>query len=269
MKESVPGPSAPVTTASLVEDLTTLGLQSGQTVLVHASLSALGWVCGGSAAVIDALQQVVGSNGTIVMPSHSPDNSEPSNWINPAVPEAWYEHIRSHRPPYRPDITPTRGIGVIPECFRNYPEVRRSAHPQLSFTAWGNDADFVTDDHELVNALGETSPLARVYDLDGDVLFLGTDYDTNTSLHLAEYRADIENGTEQQGAAVLENGERTWVEWEELAMSDRDFPECGAAFERERPGVVDRGRVGVADAKLFPQRAVVDFGVEWLEEHRE
>ena len=59
----------------------------------------------------------------------------------------------------------------------------------MSFAAWGKHAEFVTDGHSLDNGLGETSPLARVYDLDGYVLLLGVDYDSNTSFHLAEYRA--------------------------------------------------------------------------------
>jgi len=40
----------------------------------------------------------------------------------------------------------------------------------------------------------ENSPLARVYDRDGDVLLLGVGHDSNTSLHLAEHRADFPRG---------------------------------------------------------------------------
>lgn len=78
----------PVTVDSLAADLRDLGVEAGQTVLVHASLSALGWVCGGAPAVIDALQTVVGDDGTIAMPTHSPGNMDPSDMEHPPVPES-------------------------------------------------------------------------------------------------------------------------------------------------------------------------------------
>ncbi|MFB6154591.1 MAG: aminoglycoside N(3)-acetyltransferase [Haloferacaceae archaeon] len=270
MHETLPEDRSPepVTVDSLTGDLRALGVEAGATVLVHASLSALGWVCGGAPAVVDALQRVVGDDGTVVMPAHSPGNMEPSDMEHPPVPESWYETVRDQMPPYRPAVTPTRGMGAVAECFRCYPGVRRSDHPQHSFAAWGADADAVTADHALENSLGEESPLARVYDLGGEVLFLGTTHATNTSIHLAEYRADLDIGTATAAGAVLVDGEREWVEWEGLDVDDGDFPECGAAFERARPDAVATGAVGVADARRLDQRALVDFAVGWLESNR-
>jgi aminoglycoside 3-N-acetyltransferase len=259
----------PITVESMTSDLRALGVEAGQTVLVHGSLSSLGWVCGGAPAVVDALQRVVGEDGTIVMPTHSPGNMDPSNMENPPVPESWYDTIRDRMPPYRPAVTPTQGMGAIAECFRSCPDVRRSSHPQHSFAAWGADAGFVTDDHSLEYSLGEESPLARVYDLDGDVLFLGTTHATDTSLHLAEYRADLDGATVTRAGAVLVEGDREWVEWDDIDVDDGDFPACGTAFEREHPDAVETGSVGVGDAKLLSQRPLVDFAVEWFEANRQ
>jgi len=271
MSETLPADRSaePVTIASMTSDLRSLGLEAGETVLVHGSLSALGWVCGGAPAVVDALQRVVGEAGTIVMPTHSPGNRDPTNMNHPPVPESWYDTVREQHPPYRPAVTPTQGMGAIAECFRSCPGVRRSAHPQHSFAAWGADAEFVTEDHPYDDSLGEASPLARVYDLDGRVCFLGTDHATNTSLHLAEYRADLDLERTDHASAVLVDGERAWVEWTDLPIDDEDFPDCGAAFERERPAAVEAGSVGVGDATLLEQRALVDFAVEWFEANRE
>jgi aminoglycoside 3-N-acetyltransferase len=258
----------PVTVDSIETDLGALGVESGGTVLVHASLSELGWVCGGAPAVVDALQRVVGADGTVVMPAHSPGNMDPAQMGNPPVPESWYETVHEQIPPYRPDVTPTQGMGAVAECFRTCPDVLRSDHPQHSFAAWGADAAFVTDDHSLDYSLGEDSPLARVYDLAGDVLFLGTTHATNTSLHLAEYRADLALEVRPQAGAILVDGDRVWAEWEDLGFDDEDFPDCGAAFERERPDAVETGTVGVGDATLLDQPSIVDFAVEWFEANR-
>lgn len=261
--------SEPITVDSMTADLRDLGVEGGGTYLVHASLSALGWVCGGAPAVIDALQRVVGETGTIVMPTHSPGNMDPANMENPPVPESWYETIRGQMPPYRPAVTPTQGMGAIAECFRSCPGVSRSNHPQHSFAAWGAQAEFVTEGHSLDNSLGENSPLARVYDLEGDVCFLGTTHATNTSLHLAEYRASLDQETKTAASAVLVDGQREWVHWEDVEFDDEDFSNCGEAFERSRPGAIERETVGTADARRFSQQRLVDFATEYFEENRE
>ena len=259
----------PVTAGGIAADLDDLGVEPGDTVLVHASLSSLGWVCGGPPAVVDALQRTLTTDGTLVMPTHTPGHSEPSKWENPPVPESWYETIRETMPPFRPEVTPTWGMGAVAECFRSCPGVRRSAHPSLSFAAWGADAEFVTAGHGLDSRLGEESPLARVYDLDGRVLFLGTDHGTNTSLHLAEYRTEGDPGTVTDGAPVLEDGERRWVTYEDVSIDDGDFPACGEAFEAREPGAVRTGTVGVGPAKLLEIRPMVDFAADWFDANRD
>src|SRR6478736_6476447 len=184
-------PASPVTIPSLLADFAALGVGPGMTLLLHSSLSVLGWVCGGPVAVILALEELLGPDGTLVMPTHSGGLSNPANWQHPQVPESWWQIIRDTMPAYDPDLTPTRQMGAISETFRKQPGVRRSAHPQDSFAAWGRHADVVAAGHALEFGLGEGSPLARVYDLDGQVLLLGVGHGNNTSLHLAEYRAEF------------------------------------------------------------------------------
>ena len=251
----------PRTRQSLANDLRALGLRPGMTVIAHTALSKLGWANGGAVTYIQALMDVLTPIGTLVMPAHSGNLSEPSYWCNPPVPECWQQTIRDTMPAYEPEITPTSGIGAVPEVFRNFHGVSRSSHPQVSFTAWGANAETVTAGHGLAYSLGEASPLARIYDLDGYVLLTGVGHDRNTSLHLAEYRANARK-PQRQGAPVLENGMRAWKEYDDIEIDSEEFPVIGLAFEQAYS--IAEGLVGSAQCKLIRQRELVNFAIQWF-----
>jgi aminoglycoside 3-N-acetyltransferase len=256
----------PVTVQSLAQDLRQLGVSAGQVVVVHSSLSQLGWVCGGAVAVIEALLSVLGPAGTLVMPAHTPHNSDPANWENPPVPQDWWKVIRETTPPFDPQKTPSWGMGVIAETFRSYPGVLRSSHPVTSFCALGADAARITATHSLEHGFGQASPLGQVYALDGYVLLLGVGHSSNSSLHVAEVIADIPRQILQEGTAVLEAGQRRWVRYQTQDYSSEDFDALGEDFEAVYG--ISAGRVGVGAARLLRQRTLIDWAVGWLERHR-
>lgn len=258
-----------ITVDTLKEDFIRLGVRQGMTVIMHSSYKALGsFVVGGPPAVFLALEGVVGNEGNVVMPTHSGDLSDPAGWENPPVPQEWWETIREQMPAYDPDITPLWYMGIIPEIFRKQSSVIRSDHPQVSFAAWGAKAEFISGQHSLEYSLGEQSPLARIYDLEGYVLLLGVGNDCNTSLHLSEIRAEYETRREIGNKAPMQvDGAKRWVEFKDIEYDASDFADIGADFEREM-GLVRRGKIGGADAMLIPQKALVDYGTAWLPLHR-
>ena len=264
--------SSPATVESLSQDLSALGLRAGQTVLVHSSLSSLGYVSGGAQSVISALLEVLGESGTLILPTHTTQNTEPSNWQAPPVPEAWWSIIRNTRPAYQPDITPTRGMGAISELFRTLPGVKRSAHPTVSFAATGPNADYLLGNHtSLEEELGEDSPVGKLYELDGYILLLGVSHDSNSSLHLAEYRANYANKkTIKEGTAILVDGERQWVEYEMLDLDPDDFKLIAADFSRraENKKFVSEGKVAQAQSIYMQQSPLIDFSVDWMNMNR-
>ncbi|MGN7454900.1 aminoglycoside N(3)-acetyltransferase [Paenibacillus pasadenensis] len=250
----------PLTKSGIRNELKAMGVSEGMTLLVHSSLKSFGrWIAGGSQAVVEALEEAVGPSGTLVMPTQTADLSEPSNWSRPPVPESWWAVIREEMPPYRPDLTPTRAMGAVVEAFRRQEGTRRSAHPQVSFAARGPLAEAIAGEHPLVPPLGESSPLGRLYEQGAYVLLLGVGHDRSTSLHLAEHRASWPGKSwMRQGAPMLVDGERRWVEYEELAYDDSDFTVIGEAFEAACPQA-SRARIGDSLVRLMPMRELVDF----------
>jgi aminoglycoside 3-N-acetyltransferase len=211
-------------------------------------------------AVVRGLLDAVGPDGTIVVPTQTGDLSDPALWERPPVPEEWWERIRATMPPYDPRITPSRGVGVIPETLRTWPGALRSAHPQTSFAALGPRAAEIVDGHAPDCRLGERSPLARLERLDARILLLGAGYGTCTCFHLAEYRIP------SPLVRVGRPGPDGWETVTEVALTSDRFDELGYDFERDRP--VRRGTVGAADVRLFRVADAVAYAERWLTLHR-
>src|SRR6266704_869085 len=109
------------TRLSLAHDLRQLGMQAGMTVIVHSSLKSLGWVCGGPVAVVQALMDVVTETGTLLMPTHSPNYTDPAKWSNPPVPQLWWSALYEQMPAFDPRLTPSWFMGQVAETFRTWP----------------------------------------------------------------------------------------------------------------------------------------------------
>ena len=257
----------PVTKEDILNALHSLGLEKGQTVMVHTSLSGIGYVCGGAQAVIEALLETVGEKGTVMMPAQSWKNLDPEDGVHWDVEEEYWQVIRDSWPAYDKHITPTNTMGAVAEMFRSWPGTLRSDHPARSVAARGKHAEYLTAGHSLSNIFGDGSPIGKLYELDGDVLLIGVGYDKNTSLHLADTRA-VYPGKHNcvEHSAVMENGKRVWKAYETLCVDGEDFVRIGAAFEQAH--TVRRGLLGHAELRLMKQRELVDFAVDWIQDNR-
>lgn len=234
------------TTASLAADFIQLGLRPGAIVMVHSSLGQIGWTEGGPVTAIEALLEVLGPDGTLVMPAESPQLAEPGN-----------KHV------FDPRTTPTT-MGAIPEAFRSYPGTHRSSHPLVSVCAYGSRAHEITAEHALEFCEGRGTPFEKLYDLDAWTLLLGVGFNRCTSLHYAESLVPNRR-TMISRFPIIENGVRVWVE--KLSMGTDNgthFPIVGQRFVDR--GHVRSGRVGNANALLFSTRALVDFAESYFRE---
>jgi aminoglycoside 3-N-acetyltransferase len=234
------------TSASLAADFVDLGVRPGMIVMVHSSLSRVGWTEGGPVTVIQALREVLGPGGTLVMPAESPQLGDPSTLDV-----------------FDPHATPTT-MGAIPEAFRSYPGTRRSSHPLVSVCANGPRAEEITAEHALEFCEGRGTPFEKLYELDAWTLLLGVGFNRCTSLHYAESLVPNRR-TMISGFPIVENGVRVWVE--KLSMGTDNgthFPIVGQRFVDR--GQARSGKIGNADTLLFSTRALVDFAEGYFRE---
>ncbi|OAO89128.1 hypothetical protein AXX17_ATUG04140 [Arabidopsis thaliana] len=253
------------------EDLTqafkNCGLTEGQHVFAHTSMSKLGYVVGGAETVIRALLEIVGDNGTLMMPSQTWKNLDPVTGVHWEAPQEWWPTIREHWPAYDKDITPAIGMGAVAEMLRSWPGAKRSDHPARSVAAVGKHAEYLTQNHDLCNIFGKDSPLDKLYHLQGHILLIGVGHDKNTSLHLSETRADFPSKKwVSESSAILIEGQRKWVTYETQAVDDEDFVRLGDEYEQAMKIPVHR--VGGAEVRLLQQRPLVDWATAWMEKNR-
>lgn len=251
----------------VVRALKQVGVRPGQAIMVHTSLGSLGYVLGGAQAIIEALLECVGPEGTLMMPTQSWRNLDPDAGVHWDVPEAWWPVIREQWPAYDKDITPTNTMGAVAEMFRRWPGALRSDHPARSVAALGRHARYLTENHDLSNIFGDGSPIGRLYELDGHVLLIGVGHDKNTSMHLADARAEYPGKRlSREHSAVMVDGRRQWVGYDTLYVDGEDFVQIGAAFEAQ--GGAQRVPLGNGEICLMRQRPLVDFAVDWIEHNR-
>ncbi len=247
-----------------------MGLQIGDTVIAHVSLSKLGYIIGGERAVIGAIIDTIGKKGTLVMPSFSETLSFPLRWTSPRLPEESWADVMRNSEPWDRVLTPIdSSIGAVARCLKQFPKCRRSNHPLFSFVALGNQSKFVIAPHRLGDQLGQNSPLSRLYDLDAKVLLLGCGWQSCSILHLAEHRATwpgkqfyLERVPMLQKKHFWSKRSKRITAFQSLDLNCEDFEECGSAFLKT---VNNEGK---QKHLVQSSRTLVDFASDWFGANR-
>lgn len=219
------------------DGLSALGIRRGMAVMVHSSLSSFGKVDGGADTVIEAIIDVLGNEGTLLMPSF-------------ASPDEIFDYRES-----------PCGLGEISDVFWRREDVLRSMHPTHSVAARGKLAAYFLSGHEKApTAYGEGTPYKRLVDKGGYVLMMGADLDRMTLLHAAEALSDAPYLTTVRDKYRGEDGRIREIAVERMAGPHRNFIGLEGAFREG--GFMRTGKVGGAVCRLVDARAAVSYCVE-------
>jgi aminoglycoside 3-N-acetyltransferase len=225
--------------AEVAGQLRALGVAEGGVLLVHTSFRAVRPVEGGPRGLIEALRDVLGPSGTLVMPAWTGDDEAP----------------------FDPRTTPaSEDLGVVADTFWRMDGVLRSEHLQ-AFAAAGPQAAYINRDPLPLPPHLPESPVGRVHDLDGQVLLLGVGHDADTTLHLAELIARVPYGLPKH-CTVLRDGRPVRVDYRE---NDHCCQRFALADEWLRArGLQREGLVGHAHARLARSHDIVAAAMEHL-----
>jgi len=155
-----------ITKEDIICGLSDLGIETGMALEIHSSLSSFGYIKGGAQTLINALIQVVGLNGAIVMPSLKFSKNLPLNELDKKLGIICKIKI------LKGDEFQS-GMGIVSDTFRSMPEVI-TGDGIFRVSAWGKDN------------LKHSSSFRHLIDIDGWALLLGVDIYKLTTMHYVE-----------------------------------------------------------------------------------
>jgi aminoglycoside 3-N-acetyltransferase len=243
------GPTAGLTAPEIAAALRGLGLAAGQTVLVHSALRTLGLVDGGAETVVDALLDVLGPRGTLVVPTFT------------------FLHEVEDDPIIDPAADPSE-MGAITEAARRRPDARRSTAYRHSFAAIGRRAALLEGVDPALPPFDFRSSFGVLLALDAQVLLLGVTYANSTSHHFGEWVCEVSyrHALERHARVRRPDGsveERVLGDYQPKPSTDgsyygpraTDFNKLGLLLEQA--GRVSVGPVGNAMARRFAMRDLI------------
>jgi len=243
------------TVEAMAADLRALGLEKGDTVVMHSNASvgpARQMVKApdtGMRWVLDAILEVIGPEGTLSAPTFT--KCFKGSGDGPTG-EVW-----------NPDTTPSR-VGSLTNYVLKQPGRARSDHPTHPMAAIGGRAEEFCAGHSWrdgASTFDRNGPWGKLVDWDGKILWLGTDMRTHTAVHVVEDWMQLPYMAKCI-ALVEDGGETKEVEVTMSPAGPRDFykqdSKCALAWDAA--GLYTKGKVCKADSQLMSARTFV----QWL-----
>lgn len=243
-----------ITKQLLVEDFKKIGLMKNDSVLVHSSLSKIGFVDGGPKTIIDALLEVIGTEGTLLFPSF------------PAIGRN-KTHLEE-KPFFDIKNTPSQ-MGSITEYFRKLEGCKRSFHPTDAICAIGPLADYYTNSHfGQLTPYNEHSPFRKLCTKNGKILMLGTTLNgACTNLHTLEEAVDFKFPVYDEkvfDVKMIDSAGRETIMKTKVHNPDysakRNCDALKPMFEKE--GVLINGIVGEAKSMLIDANKMLEVMIK-------
>jgi aminoglycoside 3-N-acetyltransferase len=254
----------------LAREFRALGIQTGDTVMLHASVRAVGEIAGGPDQIHLALKDVLTPAGTLMMYAGCPRYYDEVGRGN-LTPDQEREVLDKLPAFDAATARAERDHGVLVEFLRTFPGSRVNQHV-ARFVVWGRHAEHLTSEGPWNYALGAGSALERLAKLNGRILLLGCDHDTVTFLHYAEHVVDIPNKRiARYHVPVEEHGLRAWRDQEEFDSSggahanwpDRFFAKITDGYlAREENG---GAQVGAARAYVLSAAGLLEFALPLMQ----
>lgn len=254
------------TKQTLIQQLQKLGIQANDTIMIHASLRAIGKVLGGPDEIIKAMLEATAPNGTLIIYVGCEPEYEAVGRGDISMKEE--QLILQYCPAFNATTARARrDYGTLAEFFRSFPGAISSQNPGARMAALGDRAEWLLANHPLQYGYGPDSPLAKFYEASGKVLLLGSDLDQVTLLHYAEHIAPItEKRIVKFKVPLLQNGQRQWCNVEEYDTGDgiRRWPE--RFFADIVKSYITKyhlrsQKIGNAESFLLDAKQLVDFAV--------
>jgi aminoglycoside 3-N-acetyltransferase len=265
-----------LTHSHLVRDFRALGIKAGDTLMLHASVKAMGWVVGGPDVVLRALLEVLTLEGTLMMGLGWLDAPyDIDTWEDEAKKAAYLDEMPAFDP--RTSRADHGDMSILAEYLRTFPGAMRSEKP-FSYAAVGKQAAYSTADQPHNYRDGAGSPLEKLCHLNGKVLMLGAPLNTVTLLHYAENLAQVANKrVVRYRFPVLKNGVRVWELFEEFDTSNGIVDWIGETEDEDyfatittaylQANAISAYQVGAAESYVLDANALVRFGVAWMEQN--
>lgn len=225
---------------TLIQNFLELGVKPGGVLLVHTSFSKIKPIEGGPLGLISALRSALGSDGTLVMPSMSYDDDHPFDKTKSPCPE----------------------MGIVADTFWRLPGVLRSDNNH-AFAAVGRLAEKIVAPHPMDVPHGLASPVGRVYESDGQVLLLGVDHGSNTTIHLCENLAGVRYRRAKY-ITVLKDGQSTRFDYREIDHCCQNFALVDGWLDEKQNQ--RHGRIGNGETRLMRSRDIVNVVTSHLKQ---